>query len=269
MRSHRLAVIVISLASTVLAAGCSAGRDTPTFGAGATPSAGAGVQAAPVTDVPPVIVSAPDAQALRERDAAAADATHSREIAAQARARRNAARHELRKERTKAARAHRRAAARERRLRAALGGALAPRRSTPAPSPPVSGHSAPIAASDVGGTDLAAERDRRSDTEARASVVRFHELLDQRDAHSCMLLTPRFLHVLYGAEDDAGSRCAEATRSIGAAVSVVIADSRAHGRRASVAVISRMGDAEVAQTLHLLLVDGTWLIDAVERQPAS
>jgi hypothetical protein len=64
-------------------------------------------------------------------------------------------------------------------------------------------------------------------------------------------------------------RCRSAVSANRAPVSVVIAESRAHGKRASVAVVSRMGEAEAAQTMYLVLVDGTWLIDLVVRKSAS
>jgi hypothetical protein len=270
MGSSRLVIAALALVATVLMAGCGSGRNPPSFGAGATP-AGA-VQAAPTTQAPPVVVAGPDRKVLEERDAASAAAAAGRAAAAKAEADRKAARDALSDERAKAARARERAATREAALRQALAAkARADKRSQadPASPKPVSQGSQPIGASDVDGADLAAERDRRSDAEARAAVVRFHELLDERDARSCDLLTTRLLTALYGTEADALDRCRAAVRSVTSHVSVVISESRAHGRYATVAVVSRMGDSQVAQTLHLVLVDGTWLIDAIERKPAS
>ena len=82
-------------------------------------------------------------------------------------------------------------------------------------------------------------------------------------------MTRRLLQSIYGDQPDALDRCRAAVAAVTAHVTAVIAESRAHGRRATVAVVSRMDDTELAQTLRLVLVDGTWLIDEVQRSSAS
>lgn len=271
MRSHRLALTTLALSATLAAAGCGTGRETPNFGAGPGDGPGAIVQATPAPGAPaPVIVAGADQKVLQERDAAQAAAARSREAAAKAEARRRAARRDLREERAKAARARKRAEERQALLRDALAAKAAPRRSAapsarPAPRPRPAAD-APIAASDVAGSQLAADRDRRSDAEARAAVVRFHELLDRRDARACDLLTPRMLAASYGEEPGAIDRCRTAAAGIDQRVSVTIDGSAARGKQAMVAVVSHLGDSEVSQVLGLVLVDGTWLIDAAQRR---
>lgn len=265
MRSHRLGVAAAALAAAVLAAGCGAGRQSPQFGADAASPSGRAVPAAPVTQPPPVVVAGPDRKLIAERDAAAAAAARSEQAADRAEQQRRAARRRLREERRQAAGARRRAAAREALLRRALAARREAAGAGAGAGTP-SGPSAPIAASDVTGSSLAADRDRRSDAESRAAVVRFHELLNARDARACDMLTPRLLEAINGSAPGALDRCRAGVRAITAPVSVVIAESRARGNRAVIAAVSRMGDREAAQTLRLVLVDGTWMIDAVERQ---
>lgn len=266
MRSHRLALATLAAATSLLAAGCGTGRDTEAFlPAGSDP-------ATPVAEAPPapapVVVGAPDAAAAPE-PAAGAD-----RALTQAERERRAARRELREERGKARRARKRAAAREAFLREALSSATRRKTAAKKPAAPASGSapasepSAPITASDVSTRDLVAERNRRSDAEARAAVIRFHELLDRRDVRACSLLTPALLEAVHGS-DRPLERCHEAVAAITADVSVQISESRAHGARAAIAVVSRWGDNEVAQTLRLVLENGTWLIHAVERRQGS
>lgn len=270
MASHRLASTLLAVATTALVAGCGSGRDTESFLPKAAPSAPPAVPAGPgpAAQAAPVIVPGPSVSAIREREAAAADAARSRQAAQAAEERRRAARKELREERERTARARKRAAEREAALRQALaearrrGSAPVASPSTPAPRP---APSAPITASDTGST-LVAERDRRSDAEARAAVVRFHELLDASDARACDLFTQPLLEGYYGTEPGALERCRQVVAGLDASVSVVIAESRTRGRRSSVAVVSRVDDREVAQTLQMVLQDGTWRLAAVERR---
>ncbi|MCW2991088.1 MAG: hypothetical protein JWM73_1682, partial [Solirubrobacterales bacterium] len=139
---------------------------------------------------------------------------------------------------------------------------------TASPDPtPKPAADAPITASDTG-SDLIAERNKRSDAEARAAVVRFHELLDRRDPASCDMLTPKLLTDFYGAEDPL-ARCQAAAAAISSSVSVVIAESRTYGKAATIAVVTRIGDQEFPQTMRLVLVDGSWLLAAVEARPAA
>lgn len=267
MRSHRRTFVTAALAgAALLAAGCGSGRDTSAF----LPDDPPAVQsAAPAQrEIPQVVVAGPKQALIDERDAAAADAKNSRAAALAAEERRRSARRELRDEREKSRRQRRRAAAREEKLAGAL---VAVRRrirdtdlATPTPTPRVNEPDPPITASDDG-SDLIAERDRRSDAEVRAAVLRFHELLDRRDVRSCELLTERLLVAIHGAEDPLG-RCRAAVSSISEPVAVTIAESRTRGRVSSVAVITRIGEQEFAQTMRLVLIDGTWLFDDVERR---
>lgn len=272
MRAHRFALTTLVLLAAVLATGCGSGRDASAFLPDAVPATASAPPAAGA--VPQVVVAGPKQALVDERDAAAADAKASREAAAQAAADRKAARQELRKERARAKRLRKRAAARELALQTAL---LAETRkkskrpvssSQPAtPKPEREPVSAPITGSDTG-SGLIAERNRRSDAEARAAVVRFHELLDNQDVRSCEMLTDRLLSAFYG-DENAMDRCREAAASISAAVSVVIAESRTYGKASSLAVVTRVGDQEFPQTMQMVLVNGSWLVDAVERRAAS
>lgn len=270
MRSHRFALTTLALLATVLATGCGSGRDSQAFLPDAAPATASAPPAA--SAVPQVVVAGPKQALVDQRDAAAADAQASREVAAKAAADRKAAREELRKERAKAKKLRKRAAARELALQTALlAETKKSKQSTtsgqPAtPKPDREPVSAPISASDTG-SQLVAERNRRSDAEARAAVVRFHELLDRHDARSCDLLTDKLLKAFYG-EENAMDRCREGAASISAPVSVVIAESRTYGKVSSLAVVTKIGDQEFPQTMHLVLVDGTWLVDAVERRAA-
>ncbi|MEJ7783650.1 MAG: hypothetical protein WKF96_02530 [Solirubrobacteraceae bacterium] len=269
MRSHRIPLIVAALLSTVLAAGCGSGRNAEAF----LPDEPATVASAPPaqSEVPQVVVAGPKQALLDERDAAATDAKDSRAATVAAEARRQAARRTLREERAESRRVSERAAAREEKLKGALLTAREPRSDTgvePAsPQPDRDTADVPITASDTG-PDLMAERDRRSDAEARAAVLRFHELLDRRDVRACDLLTEKLLVASYGNEDPL-NRCRAAVSSLSSAVGVTIVESRTHGKASSVAVITRIGEQEYPQTMHLVLVNGTWLFDAVERRSAS
>lgn len=276
MRSHRLVITLLALGASAAVAGCGTGRGNPTFGADPSAPGASGVQAAAPAPAPqpaaPVVIAGPDQKVVAERDAASAAAARSADAAAKAEQRRKDAAKELEDERAKAARARRRAAAREAFLRQALAAQAKARQRAPATQAATSGpavatpqHSAPISASDTSGNDLIADRDRRSDAESRAAVVRFHELLDARDARACDMLSPRMLTSVYGTDPGAIDRCRAGVEAIDQRVSVVIAESRAHGKRAVIAVVSRLGDTEVRQTLRLVLVDGTWLIDGAQR----
>jgi hypothetical protein len=272
MRSHRLAPTLLVLAAlATTAAGCGSGRDTEAF-LPDDPPATAQAPSAPAPPAAPVVIAGPQEDVVRERDAASAEAARQRAAAEREETRRRAARKEAREERATARRARRRALAREEVLRDALRDARRRRASAPivtslqpATRPQAS---APITASDVGGS-LAAERNRRSTAEARAAVLRFHDLLDAHDARACDLLTPRLLAATYGAAAGAADRCREAVARTTWDVSATLGESAAQGRYASVAVVSRVDGTEVPQTLRLLLVNGTWMLDAVERKPAS
>lgn len=265
MRSHRRTLVTAALAgAALLAAGCGSGRDSSAFLPDDPPAVRS---AAPAQrEIPQVVVAGPKQALIDERDAAAADARNSRAAALAAEERRRSARRELRDEREKSRLQRRRAAAREEKLAGALVAVRRRIRDTDlaTPTPRVNEPDPPITASDDG-SDLIAERDRRSDAEVRAAVLRFHELLDRRDVRSCELLTERLLVAIHGAEDPLG-RCRAAVSSISEPVAVTIAESRTRGRVSSVAVITRIGEQEFAQTMRLVLVDGTWLFDDVERR---
>jgi hypothetical protein len=220
----------------------------------------------------PVVIGAPDEKVLEERDAAQAAAAANLGAATEAEKKRKEARKDLREERQKAQRAAARAEAREARLRKALREAAQQREAEEASAAtpkPVTQQAQPITGSSVGAPTLVAERDKRSAAEARAAVVRMHELLNERDARSCDLLTEKLLTAVYGAEDGAIDRCRAAVEATTFPVAVTISETRAHGRAASVAAISKLGDSTFEQTFTLVLVDGTWLVDAIERTPAA
>lgn len=272
MRSHRLALTTLSVAAALFAAGCGSGRDQESFLPDAPAAATPSVQGA--TAIPQVVVAGPKQEILDERDAAKANAAASLDSALAADEKRKATAKQLREEREKAERAHKRAARRERALEKELAAARAQDKADKAQADrvvpdatPKPATDAPITASDTG-SDLIAERNKRADLEARAAVLRFHELLNQRDARSCDLLTDKLLTDFYGAEDPAG-RCRAAVDAISAQVSVVIAESTTYGKASTLAVVTHIGDQDIPQTMHLLLVDGTWRLDAVERRDAS
>jgi hypothetical protein len=269
MRSHRLALTTLLVVLTAAAAGCGSGKDTDRFmGSGGTPTPVAATPAAPA----PVVVGAPDADLIEERDAAKAAAEVNLGAAAEAEKKRKEARKDLRVERRKAQRAAERAEAREAKLRKALRAAAKQREAEQAAAAtpkPVEQAEQPITGSSIGPSSLVAERDKRSAAEARAAVVRMHELLNERDIRSCDLLTEKLLTTVYGAEDGALERCQAAVAATNFPVAVTVAETRAHGRSASVAAISKLGDSSYEQTFTLVLVQGTWLIDAIERTPAA
>jgi hypothetical protein len=273
MRSHRLALTALSIVAVLFAAGCGSGRDKSAF-LPDTPAATPNVQGA--TAIPQVVVAGPKQEILDERDAAKASAAASLDSALAADDKRKATAKKLHDEREKAQGAHKRAVRREHALEKQLAEAEAARKAAakanadrdvaagPTPKPAAD---APITASDTG-ADLVAERNKRSDLEARAAVLRFHELLDHRDARSCDLLTDKLMTDFYGAEDPEG-RCRAAVEAIDAEVSVVIAESTTYAKTSTLAVVTHIGDQEIPQTMHLVLVDGTWELDAVERRDAS
>lgn len=251
------------LAGALLLAGCGDGRQSQAVvpvEPAPTPTV---ASAAPVA-APPVFgteATANAAPATGEADAAAAKrsarATHRAEH------RRQVAQRRLRHERNTAERARKRAVLRELALRRQLAVAKANVKATPqqemaAPVDPS------IAASDVPPNTAA-----QHNIEARAAVLRFHELLNDRDVESCTLVTSKLLHAIYGKDPGAMERCRSTVRSLTVPVSVVIDNSAAKGSRARVHVISRIGDQDIHQTLRLVLVSGSWLLDAVEHDPAS
>lgn len=266
-RSHRNPLVVAALLSTVLAAGCGSGRDAEAFlpDEPATPAGAPPAQ----SEVPQPVVAGSGQVPFDEDDAAASDARDGRAAAVAAKAGPEAARRAPGADQAESGRVNERAAAGEANPQGAAGergsDGGAERPAAPRPDPDTA--DVPRTGSDTG-ADLMAERDRRSDAEARAAVLRFHELLDRRDVRACDLLTQKLLVEIHGNEDPLG-RCRAAVSSISSAVTVTIAESRTRGRASSVAVITRIGEQEYPRTMHLVLVDGTWLFDAVERRSAS
>lgn len=264
--------LLASITSAALLTGCSSGRHAQVYVPDTKPVADAAVAAPVVTPAP---APAPVVAAVSAEQPAAAPATakHAKRTKAQ----RAHDRKLLRKQRASAARAHKRADAREALLRKKLNSARSEEARAKAErqealdlaaaSKPAKGDKAPVTGSDV--TEVSqAERDRRSDAEARASVVRFHELLDKHDKRACDLLTPKLLHSIYGDDDPgAGQRCAAGAEGITERVSVQILRSAASGRHALLDTVTYVGDNSIHQGLALVLVDGTWLIDVVQRQP--
>ena len=271
MRLLTQRALLVCLAATALLTGCSSGRDNAHVYVPDTKSVPASSSPAPVvTPAPatpaPVVAGAAAVQPV----AAPAKATPSAER------QRKDVRKVLRKEKAAAARAHKRAAAREALLRQKLRQAREDEAKAKAGqqealdlaanAKPAKGDASPVTGSDVGQVSQA-DRDKRSEAEARASVVRFHELLDKHDTAACDLLTPRLLKSIYG-EDDPAAKCAAGVAAITGRVSVQILRSAASGRHALLDTITYYGDQSVHQGLALVLVDGTWLIDVVQRQDA-
>lgn len=259
-------------------AGCSAGRDDHPFvpSASVTPKAPVVSAAAPaataVVPAAPVVSGASVGQAPAvgadpggavADDAALRKAKHQRKVA----------RREERDAKARERRAHKRAVHREAVLRAKLREARRQQALTAAQeqmqsensqsSKPKTSDNNKISASDV---ETQADRDRRADTEARAAVVRYHELLDHHDAAACGLLTANMLHSFYG-DDDPGAtqRCESAAQSINQRVSVQILRSAASGDHALIDAMTYVGTYSVHQGLALVNDNGTWKIDVVKQ----
>lgn len=264
MASHRLALTTLLAVAAVTAAGCGDGKDTNAFLPTDPPVAATPAAPAPAA---PVIVGGPSQEIVAARDLAQAQAADAVRAAQDAEDRRKEARRELREEREKAERARDRAEKRQARLRDALTDARKDARESARPAAeaaPVAVPAEPtIGASDID-RDLVKERNARSDAEARAAVVRQHELLNRRDAAACEMLTPAALAASFGTEDGAMDRCRAMVGALTEAVSVTIESSRADGRRAVVDIVVHYGETDLPQTLTLKLVDGTWLIDGAE-----
>jgi hypothetical protein len=264
------------LAATALAAaalaGCNAGRDDQPFvpkTSAAPPVVNGAAPVAPAAPAAPVVSGASaDPAKVVKTDAGGASADPA---VRRAEHQRKVARREAREAKAHERRAHKRAAAREAALRAKLREARRQEAETAAQqqsgsevaaSKPKPSDSNSIAASDV---ETQAARDRRADTEARAAVVRYHELLDHHDAAACDMLTARMLESFYGdAGASATQRCRSDVQAITAQVSVEIVRSAASGRNALLDAITHVGDSSVHQGLALVLVDGTWKIDAAK-----
>ena len=268
MASHRLILTTLAAAAALTATGCGSGKDTDAFLPTDPPVSAA--PSVPPAAAAPVIVGGPSEEIVAERDLAATQAAGAITAAQEADERRKEASRELREEREKAERARERHQARQERLRKALAearkdeGADAARPAArPAPAAPKP--QATIGASDVG-RDLTDERNARSDAEARAAVIRFHELLDRRDAGSCELLTQVALDALYGTEPGAIDRCRAMVGALSEAVSVTIEASRADRDRALLDIVVHYGETDLPQTMALVLVDGTWKIAAAARR---
>jgi hypothetical protein len=263
------ATVAAALVAAAMLAGCSAGRDDSPFipdtqsmpqsppVVGAAPAAPAAVPAAPV------ISGAATGQAAtvdaRAADRAIRRAEHQRKVARREEREAKAAKH----------RAAKRAAKREAALRAKLRearrqDALAAAQQVEAEAKPTK----PAKTNVISGSSVEtkAERDRRADMEARAAVVRYHELLDQRDADACDLLTPRMLHSFYGNDEPgATERCRAGVEGINQPIKVQILRSAASGPNALLDTVTYIGDTAIHQGLAMALVDGTWQIDVVKR----
>lgn len=256
MLSHRPSTRSLALAALVsgaalLLSACGAGRTGQGFGATRT------VTVTKQVGAPPVISAAPSgAAATAAAPGAPAGASTADKKTAEIKL-------ELRKERRREALARKHAAARERKLRKQLAGvrvkgAHATGRKPPPPA------AAPVRGSDTSGTTQA-DGDVQS---ARAQVVTFHELLNSHDPAACDLMTPRLLTVYYGPDPaQAPARCRATVQSLTLPVSATIEGAGVRDGLIRVRVVSHMGDATRRQTLVMQLVDGQWLIDAV--QPAA
>jgi hypothetical protein len=261
-----------SLAAAVVAAamltGCSAGRDDSPFvpDTQSTPQAPVVSGAAPVA--PAAVPVAPVVSGSSTAEAATVDAATAEHAVRKAQHQRKVARRVEREAKARARRAHKRAQAREDALRAKLREArreeaeAAAQQSQSESSRPTTSDDNKISGASV---ETAADRDRRADSEARAAVVRYHELLDHRDGAACDLLTPKLLRSFYGNDDGAAERCRAGVESITTRVSVQIERSAASGPNALLDTITYVGENSVHQGLALVLIDGTWKIDAVKQ----
>ena len=269
--------LAAALVAAAALTGCNVGRDDHAFVPESSVTKApvlnaAAPAAAPVVPAAPVVSGASAGQpaaVAADPGGAAADAAAVRKAAHQRKVARRQAREAKRREhRAQKRAAHReavlRAKLREARRQQALAAAQQQLQSENAQSSkPKTSDKNKISASDV---ETQADRDRRADTEARAAVVRYHELLDHHDPAACDLLTPQMLHSFYGNDEPgATQRCRSGVQSINQRVSVQILRSAASGTNALLDTVTYMGTYSVHQGLALVLVDGTWKIDAVKQ----
>ena len=262
------AAVAAALVAAAMLAGCSAGRDDSPFipDTQSTPQAPPVVGAAPVAPAAvPATPAVPVTGQSVVTDTAAADravrrAEHQRKVA----------RREEREAKASKRRAAKRAAKREAVLRAKLREArrqeaLAAAERAEAQAKP---QTKPSTGNKISGSSVEtkASRDARADMEARAAVVRYHALLDQRDPAACDLLTPKMLHSFYGADEPgATERCRAGVEGIDQRVNVQILRSAASGPNALLDTVTYIGETSIHQGLAMALVDGTWKIDVVKR----
>lgn len=259
---RRIAHAALAAATAAVLGGCADGRsDEPlTRAAAAAPQrvAAAPAVAAPAPRPPAdaaiaTIGSGAGGTAAAPAASTAADAaasTAADAVAARAHRRAQRARLALREER-------KRAKAREKRLRSRLATARRQRAerasSQKAPAPQIS-------ASDVGApAPVTEDPDVLS---ARSQVIAFHRLLDRRAPSACDLMTPRLLADRYGPGDAAG-RCRAAVETIDARVRGRVLAAAARDGIVHVRVRSQMGAYARVQDIDLVLVGGTWRIDAL------
>jgi hypothetical protein len=255
MRAH-LASATLVVVVSLLIAGCGGHTASREFNApSATP--------APASPAPPVVVAEPTpVQGTTQPVVAPPTAELARTRAAEHRARHDklVARRKLRAARVAAAKQSRHQAAREKRLRQELAAAkiAAPRPVTHRHTAP----SAPIHASDTGATD---EAQRLS----RVTVVRFHELMNAHDGNACALLTPRFLQDHFAGDDTAtqAANCRSGVEALSSPVSVLVQSSGSDAGGTWVKVVSRFGDTQRSQIMHLARYGQAWFIDSVEAVP--
>lgn len=261
MRTHLASATLVGIA--LLVAGC--GGHTASREFGALPTSPGQVQAAP-----PVVVAEPAPNkempatthvATPAAGATAAELAKTKRAEKRLRHQKLLARQRLGVERVARAWDRRRAAAREQRLREELAAAkiAAPK---PAHAAPHRTHSAPLHASDV-----ATDENARA---ARVTVVRFHDLLNAHDADACSLLSVRFLHDHFaGADADAQrASCRNGVQSLNSPVSVLIESSGSDASGAWAKVVSRFGDTQRPQIIHLVRFFNAWMIDSVEPVPS-
>jgi len=270
------ATLAAAVVAAAMLSGCNVGRDDHPF----VPDSNAPTQVPPVASgAAPVVPAAPAAPVVSgsavgqaapvqadpggaSADPAVRRAVHQRRVA----------RREAREAKARERRAQKRAAAREAALRAKLremrrqeaaAAAKQAQSENAQASKPKTSNNNKISASDV---ETQADRDRRADMEARAAVVRYHELLDHHDASACDLLTPKMIHSFYGdAEPAATQHCRSDVQAINARVSVQILRSAASGPHALLDAVTYFATSSVHQGLALVLVDGTWKIDVAKR----
>lgn len=132
-----------------------------------------------------------------------------------------------------------------------------------APSPPAPRHHlAKPRTSDTAGAHTTAAT---PDAEARATVLDFHRLLDERDPGACDLLTARYARATFGGDTDAAfAQCRATTQALTVRVSARITGSGAEAGGRVVDAVSHVGRVTRRQAFHLVHQDGEWLIDSAQ-----
>lgn len=104
-----------------------------------------------------------------------------------------------------------------------------------------------------------------ADAAARAAVLAFHRLLDERDPGACDLLTAAYARASFGGDTDAAfAQCRATAQAITVPVRARITGSGPEPGGRTVDVVSHVGTVVRRQTMHLVLEGGEWLINSAE-----